>query len=451
MKHLHPEIQRLQNGPILSTLLRLAVPNVLAMGMTVLVGITETFYIGRLGTTPLAAIALVFPFAMLTQMMSSGAMGGAVSSAISRAFGASDPERATTLAMHAIAIGGGAGVLYTVVFLLWGPVFYQLLGGTGTVLDEAVRYSNVLFCGAFLLWLSNTLASILRGSGNMLVPSFGIFATAILQILLGGVLGLGWGPIPSFGMIGFAIGAIIATAAGVLYFLWYLMTGQGRLTLRFRGIVLQRKMFHDILKVGAIACLSPVQAVLTVLIFTGLIARLGVLPLAGYGIGQRLEFLLIPISFGIGVASVPMVGMAIGAGNVARARRIAWTAASVSALNLAMIGGLVAIAPDLWGPLFTKDEAVLTYARQYLRTVGPAFPFFGLGLTLYFASQGSGKVLGPVLAGTLRLALVGGVGTWLAAGQSTAGEFFWLIAAAMFTYGVTTVAAVKFTRWGPLH
>ena len=421
------------------------------MVMTVLVGITETFYIGRLGTTPLAAIALVFPFAMLTQMMSSGAMGGAVSSAISRAFGASDPERATTLAMHAIAIGGGAGVLYTVVFLLWGPVFYQLLGGTGTVLDEAVRYSNVLFCGAFLLWLSNTLASILRGSGNMLVPSFGIFATAILQILLGGVLGLGWGPIPSFGMIGVAIGAIIATAAGVLYFLWYLMTGQGRLTLRFRGIVLQRKMFHDILKVGAIACLSPVQAVLTVLIFTGLIARLGVLPLAGYGIGQRLEFLLIPISFGIGVASVPMVGMAIGAGNVARARRIAWTAASVSALNLAMIGGLVAIAPDLWGPLFTKDEAVLTYARQYLRTVGPAFPFFGLGLTLYFASQGSGKVLGPVLAGTLRLALVGGVGTWLAAGQSTAGEFFWLIAAAMFTYGVTTVAAVKFTRWGPLH
>ena len=451
MKHLHPEIQRLQNGPILSTLLRLAVPNVLAMVMTVLVGITETFYIGRLGTTPLAAIALVFPFAMLTQMMSSGAMGGAVSSAISRAFGASDPERATTLAMHAIAIGGGAGVLYTVVFLLWGPVFYQLLGGTGTVLDEAVRYSNVLFCGAFLLWLSNTLASILRGSGNMLVPSFGIFATAILQILLGGVLGLGWGPIPSFGMIGVAIGAIIATAAGVLYFLWYLMTGQGRLTLRFRGIVLQRKMFHDILKVGAIACLSPVQAVLTVLIFTGLIARLGVLPLAGYGIGQRLEFLLIPISFGIGVASVPMVGMAIGAGNVARARRIAWTAASVSALNLAMIGGQVAIAPDLWGPLFTKDEAVLTYARQYLRTVGPAFPFFGLGLTLYFASQGSGKVLGPVLAGTLRLALVGGVGTWLAAGQSTAGEFFWLIAAAMFTYGVTTVAAVKFTRWGPLH
>ena len=67
-------LDRLQNGPILSTLLRLSVPNVLAMVMTVAVGIAETYYVGHLGTTPLAAMALVFPFAMLTQMMSSGAM-----------------------------------------------------------------------------------------------------------------------------------------------------------------------------------------------------------------------------------------------------------------------------------------------------------------------------------------------------------------------------------------
>ncbi len=448
MKPLHPEIERLKSGPILSTLLRLAIPNVLAMVMTVLVGITETFYIGRLGTTPLAAIALVFPFAMLTQMMSSGAMGGAVSSAISRALGASNPDRANTLAVHAITIGSCAGILYTLVFLLFGANFYRLLGGADAVLDQAVRYSNVLFCGAFLLWLSNTLASILRGSGNMLIPSVGIFSTAILQIILGGVLGLGAGPVPCFGMIGVAYGFIIATATGVIFFLWYLTTGRGRLSLRFRGVVLQWEMFYDILKVGALACLSPVQSVLAVLIFTGLIARLGVLPLAGYGIGQRLEFLLIPISFGIGVASVPMVGMAIGAGNITRARRVAWTAGLVSALNLALLGGLVAIAPDLWATLFTTDEAILHHARQYLRTVGPAFPFFGLGLTLYFASQGSGKVLGPVLTGTLRLAIVGGAGAWLAAHEATVAEYFWLVAIAMFVYGVSTVVAIKVTRWG---
>ena len=207
-------------------------------------------------------------------------------------------------------------------------------------------------------------------------------------------------------------------------------------------------MFYDILKVGALACLSPIQSVFAILIFTGLIARLGVLPLAGYGIGQRLEFLLIPISFGIGVASVPMVGMAIGAGNIARARKVAWTAGLVSACNLAIVGGLVTAAPDLWATIFTTDESVLSYARQYLRTVGPAFPFFGLGLTLYFASQGSGKVLGPVLAGTLRLALVAGAGIWLAGQQTEASGFFLLMAIVMFIYGVTTVGSIRLTHWG---
>lgn len=440
-------LDRLQSGPILYTLLRLSLPNVLAMVMTVAVGIAETYYVGHLGTAPLAAMALVFPFAMLTGMLSAGAMGGGVSSAISRALGAADLPRANQLALHALLIGTVAGVLYSVLFLALGPMLYQLLGGTGAVLDEAARYSAVLFSGALLVWLSNTLASVLRGTGNMRVPSAGIFATAILQIVLGGLLGLGAGPIPSLGMPGIAIGHIIATGAGVVYFAWFLWAGKSRLSLRLRALHVQRAMLHDILRVGAVAMISPLQSVLTVLIFTGLIARLGTVALAGYGIGQRLEFLLIPISFGIGVASVPMVGMAIGAGMVTRARRVAWTAATLSALNLAAIGLWVSLVPAHWAGLFTHDPEVLQHACQYLVTAGPAFAFFGMGLTLYFASQGSGKVLGPVIAGTLRLALVVGVGSWLSAQGHGADAYFWLVAAAMVLYGLSTVALVRMTSW----
>ncbi|WP_374356164.1 MATE family efflux transporter [Limnohabitans sp.] len=440
-------LDRLQNGPILSTLLRLSLPNVLAMVMTVAVGIAETYYVGHLGTAPLAAMALVFPFAMLSGMLSAGAMGGGVSSAISRALGAADLPRANQLALHALLIGTVAGVVYSALFLALGPMLYRLLGGTGTVLDEAARYSAVLFSGALLVWLSNTLASVLRGTGNMRVPSVGIFATAILQIVLGGLFGLGAGPIPAMGMPGIAIGHIIATGAGVVYFAWFLWAGKSRLSLRLRALHVQRTMLHDILRVGAVAMISPLQSVLTVLIFTGLIARLGTEALAGYGIGQRLEFLLIPISFGIGVASVPMVGMAIGAGKVTRARRVAWTAAALSALNLAAIGLWVSVAPTQWAGLFTSDAAVLQLACQYLVTAGPAFAFFGMGLTLYFASQGSGKVLGPVIAGTLRLALVAGVGSWLATQGHGADAYFWLVAAAMVLYGLSTVALVRMTPW----
>ena len=443
-----PPRNPLLTGAVLPTLVRLAVPNVLAMTMAVLVGVAETYYIGLLGIEPLAAMAVVFPFNMLTGMMSAGAMGGGVSSAVSRALGAADVERARESALHAVVIGTVAGLLYTLVMLAFGPAFYRLLGASGGVLERAIGYANVLFCGAALVWLLNTLASILRGTGDMKVPSMTILLTAVLQIVLGGILGLGAGPIPRLGMTGVALGQIIANAAGVAYLLWYLMAGRGRLTLRFTAMKLRRDLFADILKVGGLALLSPLQSVLAVLIFTGLIARLGLLPLAGYGIGQRLEFLLIPIAFGIGVAAVPMVGMAIGAGDVQRARRVAWTAGGISAFNLGVIGLIVSLAPDLWAGLFTQDEGVLDAARSYLRWAGPAFAFFGLGLTLYFASQGSGRVLGPVLASTLRLILVGGVGAWLLSRGAPAWQYFALVGAAMVAYGVSTAAAIWFTPWG---
>jgi len=419
------------------------------MSMTVLVGIAETRYVGILGTAPLAAMALVFPFAMLVQTMSAGAMGGGVSSAVSRALGAGDPDRAGTLALHAVVIGAVAGIMTSIVFMAFGPVLYQALGGSGEVLAEAVRYSGVLFVGAVLVWQVNTLASILRGTGEMKVPSITLLVMALVQIAVGGTFGLGFGPVPRLGLPGVALGQIVATGGGVAFLYWWLASGHAKLRLGWRGVALRANLFADILRVGALACLSSIQTVLTVLIFTGLVARLGVEALAGYGIGQRLEFLLIPIAFGIGSASIPMVGMAIGAHDFARARRVAWTAGAVSAVNLGVIGLVVSLAPDVWARLFSSDAVVLDYARQYLRCAGPGFAFFGLGLTLYFASQGSGHVLGPVLAATLRLLIVAAVGVWLASHDSEAWQFFVLVGAGMVVYGLSTAAAIWLKSWTP--
>nr|HMS06427.1 MATE family efflux transporter [Burkholderiaceae bacterium] len=419
-----------------------------------LVGIAETYYMGRLGTAPLAAMALVFPFAMLTQMLSSGAMGGGVSSAVSRALGAGDGARAAALARHAVAIGLALGLVYLAIMQLGGPYFYAWLGGRGEVLAEAARFSVaipmqlVARFGAPLVWLANTLASILRGTGNMRAPSVAIAAGALLQVMLGGALGLGAGPLRSLGMPGVALGHIVATAVMVALLCGVLFGDEARVRLVWRGPRLQKALLVDILRVGALSCLSPLMSVLSVLIFTGFIARLGLLPLAGYGIGQRLEFLLVPISFGIGVAAVPMVGMAIGAGDVARARRVAWIAGAASALNLGALGGVVAFWPDVWAGLFSSDPGVLGHARDYLRTVGPAFALFGLGLTLYFASQGSGRVLGPVLAGALRPLLVAGGGWWLVQRGAGPSAYFALVALAMGVYGLATALAVRPSRWG---
>jgi Na+-driven multidrug efflux pump len=218
--------------------------------------------------------------------------------------------------------------------------------------------------------------------------------------------------------------------------------------LQLRAAPLHWPLARDILKVGALACISPLQTVLTILIVTRLVAHFGTDALAGYGIGTRLEFLLVPIAFAVGVASVPLVGMAIGAGDVARARRAAWTAAALATGLLGALGLIVTVAPDLWTTQFTQDPAVLAAAGLYFRWAGPCYGLFGLGLCLYFSSMGAGKVGGPVLAGTLRLVVVA-VGGWaLAFAQTPPWTIFALVALAMAAYGLATVVAVRLTPWG---
>src|ERR1700687_3247825 len=432
----------LLTSPILPTLLRLALPNTVAMFGSTLVAVAETSYIGRLGTEPLAAIALVFPFAMLTQMMSAGAMGGGVSSAISRALGARNRDAAASLALHAAMIGACGGLFFTAMMLLFGREFFSLLGGRGRVLDEACNYSQVLFSGAIAIWLVNTLASVLRGTGDMRLPSVTLIGAAVVQIVVGGTLGLGLAGLPQFGMHGVAAGQLTAFSLGAIFLSWYLISGRSRLTLNFSAFAFQRGMFIDILKVGAVSCLAPLQSVLTILIFTKILAGFGTATLAGYGMGSRLEFLLIPIAFAFGVASVPMVGMAMGAGLVTRARQVAWTAGAAADLSVGLIGLIVAVDPALWVSLFTRDPGVTAAANSYFAWAGPAFVFFGMGTCLYFASQGAAKVVGPVLASTLRLLMVGIGGWWLASIDAPAWTLFALVGAAMIVFGLTTAGSL---------
>jgi Na+-driven multidrug efflux pump len=311
-----------------------------------------------------------------------------------------------------------------------------------------MQYSQVLFSGAISIWLVNTLASVVRGTGDMRVPSAVLIGTAIVQIAVGGGFGLGLFGLPKLGMRGVAAGQLTAFTLGAIYLAWYLASGRSRLQLNFSTFRFQRDMFFDILKVGAISCLSPLQTVLTILIFTKILASFGTVTLAGYGMGSRLEFLLVPIAFAFGVASVPMVGMAIGAGLVARARRVAWTAAAASGLTVGIIGLIVAIEPVLWISLFTSDPGVTAAASSYFAWAGPGFGFFGTGVCLYFASQGAAKVGGPVFAGTIRLLMVGLGGWWLVSQNAPAWTLFALVGAAMVVFGTATVLSVKFARWG---
>ncbi len=443
-----PPSNPLIDGKILPTLLRLSWPNVAALSAGTCVVIAETSYIGRLGTESLAAMALVFPFVILMMTMSGGAMGGGVSSAIARALGAGDTGRAATLAIHALVIGLCFGLVFMGAMLVFGPRVLAALGGRGAVLEQAIGYVQIFFAGAIIPWLMNTLAAILRGTGNMKLPSAIVLNSAVCQIVFGGVLGLGLGPVPQFGMRGVAAGSLIALGIGASIMAWYIFSGRARVKPTFRGVTIERGLFVDILKVGAVSCFTPLQSVLTITIFTHMLAGFGTEVLAGYGIGARLEFLLTSIAFAVGVASVPMIGMAIGAGRVARARRIAWTAAGIAFSSVFVIATPVAIYPDLWINLFTSDPGVRAASHRYLATAAPYYAFIGLSISMYFSSQGAAKVLGPVLAQTARLAFVGIGGWWLTSRGASAESFFVLAAASMVVLGVLAALSVALTRWG---
>lgn len=446
-----PAAEPLLTDPVLPRLIRFALPNMGAMLATALAAIAETSYVGSFGPAALAGMALVFPFFMFQMMLSGGAMGGGVSSAISRALGAGDTEKANALATQAFAIALLAGVAFMVVMLTLGRTIYAILGGENQALDQAMAYSGVAFTGSVFVWLVNTFASVIRGAGNMMVPSITLFLVALLQVIVGGALGLGWGPFPRLEMAGVAAGGVVAYGVGAVWLWRYLCSGRARITMRLTGFRFVRHLLADILRVGAVASISPVQTVLTILILTRLVADFGTDALAGYGIGTRLEFLLIPIAFAIGVASVPLVGMAIGAGDIARARRAAWTAAALSAATLGTLGIAVAVFPGIWTGLFTDVRSVSASAQHYFLWAGPCYGLFGVGLSLYFSSLGAGKAAGPVLAGTLRLVIVIGGGLWLAAAHAPEWSIFALVGAGMAVYGIGSVVIVALTRWHKPH
>ena len=412
-------LNRLLDGPIGATLARLSTPNIIVSAAQTAVTVADVWYVGRLGVAPLAALALVFPVQAMMQMMSAGAMGGGISSAIARALGAGDRERAEAVVLHALIIAAGMAATYTVLFALFAEPLFALLGGRGEALSGAVTYAHILFGGAVAIWLANTLASVLRGTGNMLVPAMVLTAFFLFGVFLSGALTLGWVGFPALGIAGPATAFVATTGAAALVMLVYLASGRAGLDLRLRGVRLRRELFVDILRVGAVACGNALLTILTIIVVTGLVGRYGTAALAGYGLGSRLELMLIPISFGVGGALTAMVGASRGGKRHARARRVAWTGGLAVFAFTSAIGLTAGIFPNLWIDLFTADPEAVGFARQYLHIVGPCYGFFGLGMTLYFASQGTGNMVWPFTAGVVRMVVAAGIGAvlelWLGA------------------------------------
>ncbi len=433
-------------GPILPRLLRLAWPNVLVMLAQASTGLIETYWVGKLGTDALAGMALVFPGVMFMQMLSGGALGGGISSAIARALGSGRRHDADALVLHALVINAAIGACFSLALLVFGRPFYRALGGEGASLEAALAYSNVVFSGMPLLFGMNALASVVRGTGNMLVPALVTCIGVAMLLPLSPLLIFGWGPVPGLGVAGGGFALLAFYAAGFAALACYLLAGHS--VVRPRRARLRWALSKDILRVGAVAAISSVQTNVVIGGATALVGlQAGPAALAGFGTAARLEYLMVSLVFGIGAPLVAMVGTNIGAGQRERALKVAWCGCALAFIVTETIGVAAAIWPRAWLGLFGQDPAMLEAGAVYLRIVGPAFGFFGIGLSLYFASQGAGRLLWPLLGGFLRMLVALGAG-WIAMRLTGRLEALYAgLALGLAVYGVTVATAVWRGVW----
>lgn len=437
--------EEILTGPIVPVMLRLALPTLLVLVAQTFVGVIETYFVSSLGASVLAGVSVVFPILMLMQMMANGGIGSGLSSAVARACGAGRRDHAEALVWHGVIVALVLGTLFAAVLIIGGNTLYQLMGVSGAALSAALAYSTMIFLGSPLIWVVALLSAALRGAGDTRTPACITLAGAILLLPLSPLLIFGWGPIPAFGVRGAGLAVVIYYVIATLFLINHMRSGKS--LIKLSKTRLGTSFFGDILGVGLLSAIGTIQINLTVTIITAAVGTFGSDAVAGYGIASRLEYLQVPLLFGLGTAIITMVGINTGAGQIRRAQRITWIGAAIAFAFTQLLGIIIAIFPQLWLTIFSDQQQVLMVGQNYLQTMAPFYGVIGVGMTLYFASIGMKRVLWPVLAGTVRM-LIAALGGWVVVSyfDSNIQALFLTLAVSAVVYCALTAASMLAIR-----
>jgi len=254
----------------------------------------------------------------------------------------------------------------------------------------------------------------------MALPATVIVVCVLGHIVISPMLIFGLGPIPALGPAGAGWGLVTSFGVGSIFLLAHLRSAGSLVRLSFRGIRFQWGLLGEFFRVGVPGMLNVAITNITVIALTGVAGHLGRDAAIAYAMGARLEYIIIPLGFGIGTGIVALVGTNWGAKQYARARLIAWSGGAVAAAVCGAVGLFFALFPRWWMSIFTADEEIIRIGVSYLQIVGPAYGLYGFGIGLYFACQGYGNLVLAVVANAIRLLVVAGGGSiavfWLEAG-----------------------------------
>ena len=374
-------------------ILRLAAPTTLVMLIAATSNVLYTYYVSRLGSDAIAAVSLVFPVSLLALTAMSGGIGAGAASAVARALGAGRLGDATAVAEHALALSVCVGAGFGIAMLLAAPALFTVMGGAGAVLRNAVLFARVLFGGAAITFAGAMFDSVLRGEGNVRVPAVWSSISLVLQILLIPVFMFVFG----LGLVGAALALLTSQFLAIIPRAGYVFGGYGTLRPSPWPHRLAFLPVREILRVGIPASLSTTVSNVGMMILTGVLARLGEAHLAAYGLGVRLDFLLLSVAFGCGAAVLTLVGLATGARRPERVSAYVTRAGVMMVTLLAVPGLLLCWRPTIWFGAFTVDPAIRGIGAEYFHIIGPSYPFMGVSMVVAFALQGLGRATAPLI------------------------------------------------------
>jgi putative MATE family efflux protein len=380
--------------PLGRAILLLAVPMVLEMVMESLFAVADIFWVSKLGADAVATVGLTETLLTVVYAVSMGlAMG--VGAVVARRTGAKDPSGAGRAAVQAVVLGIALSVVVGITGATFAPRLLALLGASPGVLAMGAGFTRIMLGGCATIVLLFMINAAFRGAGDAAITLRTLWLSNGINILLGPVLVFGLGPAPRLGVNGAAIATNIGRGIGVLYQVWMLRRGGGRLVIRKEHLTVDSETLRTIFR---IARSGVVQSLIGMTSWIGLVRILAVFgstALAGYTIAMRVVMFMLLPSWGLGNAAATLVGQNLGAGNAARAEQAVWRAALYNCVFLGSIGLLlVPLGPHVVR-LFTSDAAVVEQGGRCLRIVAAGFAFYAYAMVVSQAFNGAGDTRTP--------------------------------------------------------
>lgn len=389
--------------PVKWAVLRQIAPAIAGQMITLIYSLADTYFVGMLNSSAAtAAITVAFPtFLMLTAISNLFGVGGA--SAIARALGKKNPERARRIAGISFWCGLAAGALYALVFLLFGKPVLRLCGATESTFDIALGYARwVIVIGGPFTILNMLLANLVRAEGSALHASIGVSLGGILNTVLDPFFVLP--QFLGFGAVGAGIATAISNAAATGYFIFYALGKRDATVVSLAPGHLRytREYIKEILAVGFPSAIQFALTVLAVSVQAKFVSKYATEAVAGLGIVKKLDQLPLYFTMGVSNGLLPLLGYNYSVGNQER-RRQAFRFGCMISLGFSIFALVLyeAFAPAL-ARIFIEDPATVRYAASFLRRMVTAMPMMSLCYPIIIQFQAMGKARPALICSIIR-------------------------------------------------